>query len=247
MTKEEKLTALATLYAEEMIYPLECYKNSSIVRIFQRRYPKNYYSQDIEVLLKNQKYIRVQRGADLPWWGSKYFDEKHKRIMIISNDSLSPDAGSIVFYACLMQIIDEYQYRDFIRDYNLPKFISWKKSKDLLSRISSLDNMFITDASKVYRRGSWNDRDFDHEKSRLLLKREIEICNPNLVILLGEQPLKVLEFKQKYANVVGSEILSAESKKFIVAPFPSNANARNYEERAYNTEKLVKSILGNGV
>lgn len=77
---------------------------------------------------------------------SPYFAGMDKKIMVISNDSLSPDAGSIVFYACLMQVTDEYQYRDFIRNYSLPKFISWIKSRDLLSRIFSLDNLFITDA-----------------------------------------------------------------------------------------------------
>lgn len=239
----EKLEALAELYAKDRIYPLNCFTNSSIVRIFQKKYPQNHYSREVELILKRQPNEPAQRGADLPWWGSKFFSGTDKKIMVISNDSLSPDAGSVVFYACLMQVLDEAYYRDFIRNHNLTKFVSWKKAKNLLSRMSPLENMFITDASKVYREGSWKDRDFNHIRSRALLKKEIEICNPYLVILLGEQPLRVLGFEQKYADVVGKAVLSKEGKKYIVAPFPSNANARDYEERANNTFKLVGSYI----
>ena len=200
---KQQLDRLSDLYAMEKIYPLGCFKKNTIVRIFQTRYPNDHYSQEVEVILSKQKYSRTQRGADLPWWGKKYFNDLNNRIMVISNDSLSNDAGSIVFYACLMRIMDEHEYGEFIRNYDLKKFISWKKVKDFLYRISSLDNLYITDASKVYQKGSWKDGDFDHAKSRRLLEEEIEICNPGLVILLGKRPLKVLEFKEKYANVVG--------------------------------------------
>lgn len=240
----DSISKLAQLFAYYRVYPSECYTEGTIVRILQKMYPDNHYCRDMDTFLKYQDYGRTQRGADLPWWGQDYFNGQHeKKVMIISNDSLSKDAGSIVFYTCLMQLISEKDYSGFIRSNGLTRFVSWKKAKDLIGKITGFDNVYITDAAKVYNKGSWDDGDFDIRLSRELLNHEIDICDPELVILLGTQPLKILGFDESYPLVVGRKVLNKNHLKFVVAPFPSNANTYNYAERKADTIRLVKGIL----
>lgn len=102
----------------------------SPVRSFQHIYPENHFSSQVEIFLREHIYKPSQRGADLPWWGSKYFtDESGRRIIVISQDSLAPDAGSIVFYACLYSVVnskDDYiNFTQGLDSKNLFAFNHW--------------------------------------------------------------------------------------------------------------------------
>ncbi len=160
--------------------------------------------------------------------------------MVISQDSLAPDAGSVVFHACFMPIMNQATYKRFRDKHNLEKFRSWAIAKRFLSAVATLDRIYLTDASKVYRKMSWKDGDFDVQLSKRLLEEEIEICSPRLIVLLGSTPMALLRFQEKFADVVGREILSKGNKDIIVAPFPSVANA-TFKRRAVETLRLVKS------
>lgn len=48
----------------------------------------------------------------------------------------------------------------------------------------NLDLLYLTDASKVYKNGNREKREFDKERSRNLLSAEIELCEPDMIILL---------------------------------------------------------------
>ncbi len=65
MTKIEKL---AQLFAKYKIYPERCYHENTPVRVFQRVFPNNHYSKDLETFLSYQNYEPTKRGADLPFW-----------------------------------------------------------------------------------------------------------------------------------------------------------------------------------
>ncbi len=237
-----QLVELANLFNSYNVYPRCAITPRSAFRIYQHEFPDHYYSLQMEQLIQSQPYESTQRGADLPWWGRHYFDEMiGKRTMVIAQDSLSLDAGSIVFYACFMPGSGPAEVRSWVSKHGLSTFRSWEKARRLLQELIDWDYTYITDASKVYRTSSWKDRDFDKRKSADLLRSEIEVCNPDLVILLGSNALSLLHPGIGYRNAVGQRVLQKENRDIIVAPFPSVANANGYEERKEDTIKLVKA------
>ena len=95
MTRIEKL---ARLFARYKIYSKNCYIDYSPARIFQKMFPEDHYSRDMEEFFSYQDCEPAQRGADLPWWGKKFFTEQAGfRVLIVGQDSLTKDAGSVVF------------------------------------------------------------------------------------------------------------------------------------------------------
>ena len=111
-----------------------------------------------------------------------------------------------------------------------------------------LSYLYITDAAKVYKKSSWKDRDFDNKLSKELLEKEIALCNPDLLIMLGNAGLSLLLPKVKYGDIVESQQpISIHSIKTIVAPFPigNGPTQKNYPKRLQlATEKILSSLLG---
>jgi hypothetical protein len=237
-----RISSLGELFAEYKVYPNECFPETSTVRKFQKTHPWDPYAQDLNKLLPLQQYNPQQRGADLPWWGEKFFSATGDfRVMVISQDSLTEDAGSVVFHACFMTSMDLPSYKRYRREHHIEHFRSWGMAKELLNQMSELKNMYITDASKVYIKGSWKDRDFDSDLSRKLLVEEIELCDPNLLVLLGASPLRLLAPKETFSQVVGREILNMFNRDCVAAPFPSVANHYHYRSRVEHTMNLLRS------
>lgn len=245
---KNNLIELSNIFSRYKIYPVSKYISGSPVRCFQRLFHQNYYTSQVETFLQSHTYKPVQRGADLPWWGSKYFtDESGYRVMIVSQDSLAKDAGSIVFWACLYSLVDsEGEYSKFTQCLGEKKpfrFNNWKKIHDQLSEWNiDLQFCYITDASKVYKEGSWKDRDFDKIKSKKLLEEEIEYCEPDLLILLGSTPLAILDKNLSYRDVVGTQIY-INSFKCIISPFlTGNAPTQsNFKSRLKEASELIIS------
>lgn len=243
-----RIIKLSNIFSQYKIYPVGKYISGSPVRCFQRLFHQNYYTSQIETFLQSHAYKPVQRGADLPWWGSKYFtDESGHRVMIISQDSLAKDAGSIVFWSCLYSLVNsEEEYSKFTQCLGEKKtfrFNSWKKIYDQLSEWNiDLQFCYITDASKVYKEGSWKDGDFDKIKSKKLLEEEIEYCKPDLLILLGSAPLAILDKNLSYRDVVGTQI-DINGFKCIVSTFlTGNALAQpNFKNRLKEASELIIS------
>lgn len=126
------ISKLSEIFTEYNIYPLSSYIETSPVRCFQYLFPDNYYSKDIAEFLSLHNYKPVRRGSDLPWWGKNFFKSNEKnKIMIISQDSLSDDAGSIVFWSQLYGLInskEEFEnYTSLLKDKKLFAYNSWVK------------------------------------------------------------------------------------------------------------------------
>ncbi|MBU2633267.1 hypothetical protein KJ751_02055 [Patescibacteria group bacterium] len=250
--REEKIKQLAQIFAKYKICPQDCYDEFSSVRVFQKMFPDNYFSKDLETLISYQLYEPIQRGADLPWWGQKYFtEEPGQRVMIISQDSLAEDAGSVVFWAFLYPVLHtKEEYCKFIdrRGMNTSfAYNSWKKIFDQINDwMIDLDFCYITDASKVYKKSSWKNRDFDHQKSKELLEEEIVFCNPDVVILLGAQSLSLVDSNKNYAETVeaGKSFLF-NGRKCIVSPFLSGngPSQKNFKERFFGFVYRVEQLL----
>jgi hypothetical protein len=202
----ERVSQVCVPYAT---FPLSKYVDGTPLRVFQALYPENHYSTEIDVFLKYHDYKPSQRGADLPWWGSKFFaDEPGSRVLVVAQDSYAEDAGSVVFYSALFPLVhSEESYQRFIAGPRIPKFpyVSWRGVRDQLAAWHlKLDYCYITDAAKVYRAGSWKYGDFDRDRSAMLLQREIEACSPQLAILLGGAALRLLRRDLKYSETVES-------------------------------------------
>lgn len=236
------LQALSKLYAEYHIFPEICFGTGSPVYEFMHMYPKNYYSRDMLDFLKFHKYNPVQRGADLPWWGSRYFSEdKDARVMIISQDSLSDDAGSVVFWAHLFDIAKSQMefsaYSSRLNNKNLFRYNSWSHVyQQLCSWELDLRYIYMTDAAKVYKSGSWKDRNFDKNRSRILLKNEITLCQPDLIITLGASPVALLNDEWNYGDIVGKKVMVG-SVPLVASPFfigngPTQPHFKERMERA---------------
>ena len=246
------IIALSKIFARYKIYPIDKYISQSPVRHFQHIYPENYFSSQIEIFLRGHIYKPVQRGADLPWWGFEYFTNKSdRRVMVISQDSLAGDAGSIVFWACLYSVLNpKDEYRKFIQELGFA-FKGWETMwKQLCDWKIDLSFCYVTDASKVYKKNSWEDKDFDKQKSKELLEAEIEFCNPDLIILLGAKPLYLLDRTKNYTFVVESgNPLLIKGKKCVVAPFligngpVGNRHGMGFKKRLEIASDLIVSML----
>ncbi len=243
-----QIIKLSNIFVPYKIYPASKCVSGSSLRCFQQLYPKNYYSLQVELFLHSHMYKPVQRGADLPWWGSKYFtDQPGNRAMIVSQDSLAKDAGSIVFWVCLYSLVnsrEEYsKFTQCLGEKKAFRFNSWKKIYSQLSAWNiDMRFCYITDASKVYKGGSWKNRDFDKIKSKRLLEEEIKHCKPDFLILLGAAPLAILDGNLAYRDVVGKQI-NICGFKCIVSPFlTGNAPTQpNFKNRLKNASELIIS------
>lgn len=172
---KRKIQGLSELFREFRIYPSSQYRGS-FAEHFIKTYSDNYFAEDLVDFFKFHGYQQDRIGADLPWWGKHYFSgECGPRVFVISQDSNSEDAGSVTFYANLMQIMNESQYKGYV--YNFQRFDGWKMTKELFELCGiNLDFAYITDARKVYPKESMEHQnkpgDFEEVKEK---KRKMRI------------------------------------------------------------------------
>lgn len=253
----EKIKKLANIFAKYKIYSKsKCLKEGTPVSAFLGLYPNNYYSTDLKELLKYQNYEPLQKGADLPWWGRNYFNNKKGyRVVAIAQDSYSIDAGSIVFFASLFyDVSDMGNLKKFIDKidsrFNAGKFRNgYLKIKKILEGEMGLnkDFLYITDAKKVYKERFREKGKYDKNKSGELLKEEIKFCKPSFIITLGKQAVSLLkEDARGYSELVESnEIIKIQGIDCVVAPFPigNGVGQNNFNKRKDIALNKIKKLL----
>ena len=224
-TRSDRVAALAGLFSKYKTHPARCYDSTSPVRVFQKMFPENYYSRDMETFLRAQKYTATHRGADLPWWGEHFFTgHDGYRVCLVAQDSNAKDAGSVALYAHLLSTVRDNRdlFKKFEKRVHAKRsfFHSWSIVREQL-QAWNIDPAFlyVTDAKKVYSPGSWKHRDFDVERSKELLEAELRMCAPDLIILLGASPLSLLDADAGYASVVGKDPIMLCGAKTIAVPF----------------------------
>ncbi|MEH7502912.1 hypothetical protein V7152_13025 [Neobacillus drentensis] len=248
---------LAHLFKEFQIYPKEKFSSGSPFIEFQRLYPKNYYSQDIDLLIELQDYSPIRRGADLPWWGEQFFQNTSgPKVMLIAQDSNALDAGSVVIYAHLFNEIPLTSGTKFTQFINrlsssdLFKYQNWKRAfQQLKDWELNLTHLYITDAKKVYKpRQEVRKDSFDNAKSSIVLEEEIKIVNPDYIITLGSQAFNLLSStsllseKINYADAVEcGELIQLSLGKLIVSPFITGQchTSPNFKERKRIAKELI--------
>lgn len=260
-----KIEELSLIFEKYKIYPQSCYRDS-FLSYFSETHKENYYAKDINEFIEYHNYKQERIGADLPYWGSKYFtDEKGIRIFIIAQDSNSKDAESVTFYANLMQIMDLKQYKEYIGKFQ--KFTGWGKVKELLNDCNiNLDYTYITDARKVYpvesikyKESKSDDKEIVEYKRKArrkllinrkndainkeLIEQEIKFCKPDVIIILGNAGLNLLDRNLKLTDILeGDSVIYKETKKYFICPFPSNANAIYNKYKNKSAEKIMAEI-----
>lgn len=215
-----KINELAQLFAKYRIYPKEKFTINTAVGWFLEN-SDNYYARDLRNdFLPKQDYQSEKRGADLPFWGEEYFsNRKGKRIFIVTQDSQTPNAGSIVFWAHLFGNLDLYKRFRNALDKN-PE-TSLRYDKFILEECKlNLDFLYITDAKKVYQDNSW--KKFNLYQSRNLLEEEINFCRPDVIIFLGGSGLELLGKKWKLADYYqGTKDIKIKGIDCFAFPFPT--------------------------
>ena len=242
----EKIGKLAQLFAKYSIYPKEKFAINTAAGWFLEN-SNNYYADDLRNdFLPKQNYSSEKRGADLPFWGKEYFSNgKGKRIFIIAQDSKTPDAGSIVFWAHLFGNLD--LYKKFRSAFGKNPEAALRYDKFILDECElNLDFLYITDAQKVYQDNSW--KKFDHDQSKILLEEEINFCQPDVIIFLGGSGLELLAERRKLADYYQSnENIKINGIDCFMFPFPTGMGLiwkKKYrKEVEMEIGKLKKKIL----
>jgi hypothetical protein len=261
----EKIKELSTLFFKYKIYPKSSFENS-FVNHFISTNQENYYSRDIIDFLSIHQYVQLKIGADLPWWGKEYFGINSKiRTFVIAQDSNSSDAGSVTFYANLMQLMNKEQYKCYVSKFQ--RFDGWILVKELFELCDlNMDYTYITDARKIYPDESLKYKDIigDNEesikeKARLrrkllinkrnssinseLLKSELKLCSPNVIIILGNSGLNLIDNSVKLTDILDAGCtLSKNGIEYLVAPFPSRASTI-YEKYKLKAANIIRNKM----
>ncbi|MDE3839068.1 hypothetical protein C0966_06755 [Bacillus methanolicus] len=254
MGNNNTIAKLANIFVEHGIYSKNRFASSNCpLRVFQKIYPEDVYSKQIEEFLRYQPEHHSGNGADLPWWGNRYFtDDKGIRIMIVGQDSRTPNGGSVTFYMPLLKdkrrvnelrgIINSYSHWD--------PFVSFELIKEFFEKCNlNYDFGYVTDAQKV--ENNWEE----------LFEREIEIVNPDVILCLGNRGLtyllktknpkitKIVDKEDTSLEVHQKALVSMPKKPIIVASlFPSKINTHNTDERERNVistlDKVIRKLEG---
>lgn len=248
------LDRLTKLYSEYQIASKECLEQEkSPYMLIKELCGHTEYFQSTEQLKERLPDKSEQRGADFPFWGEKYFskNEKGLRTMIIAQDSLSEDAGSIVFYAPLLHLNwDKATYNTQFYKHLPKKTFGYTSYQDVLFALNSwqvdLNFLYMTDARKVYNSNNLpkEQQKIDKVASYDFIKKEIEIVQPHLIYLLGSQAFTLFGYKGGlFAEYVGKKIIEIENIPAIVAPFiTGNGNKGSNKERFIERFKGTQAL-----
>lgn len=211
-------------------------------------YPNDIYTYQIETFLNLQPEFHEGNGADLPWWGNRYFtDEKGIRIMILSQDSRTPNGGSVTFYMPLLKQNKKLsELRSIINsNSSWDKFVSFEKAKKFFDKCKfDYDFVYVTDAKKTSNR--WE----------VLLEKEIQIVNPDIILCLGNiglsyllrtknpQVTKIVDQEDTSLEVHPTSLVSMSKNPIIIASlFPSKGNGHYTIEREKNVINTLRKVV----
>lgn len=264
-----KIKQLGEIFRPYGIYPQDRYNEKTAFKVFQNTHPDHHFSREAQYLIGTQQRHSERIGADLPYWGKNYFsNDQNTRYFIISQDSNSLDAGSIVFYANLMNHeIHPKEIHSYINRYKLTPFKSWNDARDFfISDLElNMDYVYVTHAKKVYPKGKREQNYHVDQKqrqkwlaeceeiSRELIFKEIAFCSPDIIIAMGTNALKLLKpdappqslllENNQFSQQIKEPITCSNGrvlKEFIYSPLPSGANRKYF---TVETRQKVKEAI----
>lgn len=165
------------------------------------------------------RLTRVSRSVDLPYIGEIANRNHRAKVMMVFEGSLSDQKRlSVTVLACLWPITPAKPIHQIFTTF-------WPSRYDDLVRYLCVSaqvarEVYVVDAVRI-----GNDKGkSDLKKNRLLLEREIELVNPELIVLVGNMSDHIAKNAQK-----------VNRRTFVKVPYP--AKWRKKEKVASDDEK----------
>jgi len=258
---KERIIDLSRFYDDDnyKFYPNRCDGKSNLKKIMNSipdYYQKYYYFEEIKEFLKVQTDRNVNKGPDLPFWGKNYFTISNRpKILILSQDSHSEYSCSVVFYACLFELIcNKKEFEIFRKKVSISDFVAYDLVRNYFIEMfdRNLDTIFLTDAYKFFKINKKGIEIRDTKRSRELLQKEIVVLEPDIIITLGclswDLIKPIYKNHKKYSACV-SKILSLENPflnkihHIVVSPFPGYRRIDFFNLYREKTIKNVKDSI----
>jgi len=162
----------------------------------------------------------IARSVDLPFIGDAVVETGQAKYLVIFEGSLSrSDHLSITVLSCLWLLDQHTISRDIFQSF-------WggrRHAYDYIHKCLGMNagiarHCYITDAVRIGKPNGKQDR----LQNRQLLKREIELLSPELVVLVGKSA----------ADTIGNEDQREHSSLYCRVPFPTKRRSRQDVEKA---------------
>lgn len=265
MRNFEKWKKAMTIH--ETIFPKGCYYfNGNVTEpncktpyhIISRELKNKHlsYFQMMDQFIQTQELTSDRRGADLPYIGERYFEcDKGVRVMMITQDSDAPRAGSIVFLGPLLPedyTMDEYRpikrkMYDFLTPWQFHSG-SYRHAVEIFKEWGiDLSFLYLTDARKVHLPGK---DEYDENLSLDIMEKEIEAVAPEILVPAGDVAFNFLRSftDRTISTSVGDVGFFIKDIPVVRVPFFIGRARRKSNEIAFNqkserTKKTLEELL----
>ena len=171
--------------------------------------------------------IKVARSVDLPFIGESVIQTGHAKYLFVFEGSLSPtEKLSVNVLACLWPLEGTAgPLQRIVRAF-------WPSRYDLIVECLGIKreiakHSYVVDAVRI---GMQDGEKPDRERNRELLKEEIGLLNPKLVVLVGK----------KADKTIGEEAQEEEGRDYFAVPFPTKARSEQDTKKAKQKYEELK-------
>jgi hypothetical protein len=201
---------------------------------YQRKYIDRWKSRVVQPRVNRS--TNVSRNVDLPFIGEAVIKSGSAKYMFVFEGSLSQSNRlSITVLSCLWPIANFQPIQSIFQMFWSSPYFYIVECLGITPSIAR--NSYVVDAVRI---GTENGRQ-DRQKNRELLKREIELLNPEIVILVGGTA----------ADTIGNKTQRENESLYFKAPFPTKRRSKQdiekakgkYEELRIRLRKLCEPLL----
>lgn len=249
----------------ETIYPKGCYFIDDIherpdfktpYHIIKRQLVNKdltYFSM-MDNFINKQENASKRRGADLPYIGESYFsDKKGTRVMMVTQNSDAPRAGSIVFLGPLLaENYTDEEYRivkgkcnSFLKPSQFHAG-SYRHAVETLAYWNiDVQFLYLTDARKVHH---LNEEGYDEQMSIDLIENEIDAVAPDILVPAGDVAYNFLRnlTQDQISTANGEVVFHVRGVPVVRAPFFTGRGRQgNFQDKSDRTKATLESLLKN--
>ncbi len=170
---------------------------------------------------------RVARSVDLPFIGESVIQTGHAKYLFVFEGSLAlTEKLSVNVLACLWPLERmAAPLQRIVRAF-------WPSRYDLIVQCLGIEpeiagHSYVVDAVRI---GMHDGKKPDREQNRELLKREIGLLNPELVVLVGKTA----------AKTIGNAAQKEERSRYFPVPFPTKVRSKKDADNAEQKYEELK-------
>lgn len=172
----------------------------------------------------------VSRSVDLPFIGESVIQTRRAKYIFVFEGSLSPpDRLSVTVLSCLWPLeglIDQEPHQGIFRTF-------WQSPYDYIVECLGINveiakHSYVVDAVRI---GKQDGRQQDRKKNRKLLKQEIDLLDPELVVLVGRTA----------AVTLGKEAQEEQGRCYVEVPFPTKRRSKQDVKKADSDFKKLRN------